>query len=207
MSESRTNKIVSQSAKEHMPEAADIVNSFMEIRSALMKLASRYLKKNHEIEDVVQEACVKALEAQSKTRIRSPKAYLFRSTKNIALKEIAKSASRLTDNLGDLSPETVLPEETSLEDQLESRERFELFCRAVRSLPLKCQRAFILRKVYGFSPKEIAEQLDISVKTVESHLTRGLIRCTEYMDNEESKHQTDVEKIDNVSLRGKGANG
>ena len=54
----------------------------------------------------------------------------------------------------------------SLERQFESRERFLMFCRAVRELPLQCRRAFILKKVYGLSQKEIADYLGISESTV-----------------------------------------
>jgi len=163
----------------------EIVGTFIKIRNSLMHCAARYLSKKRDAEDIVQEACMKVLEAQRQRPIQSPKAYLFRTTKNLALKEIAKSANRLTDALGDLPPETVIQESLSLEEELEAREKFDLFCRAVRGLPVKCQRVFVLRKVYGFTPTEIAKHLGISIKTVEAHLANGIVRCTEFMDNAE----------------------
>lgn len=155
---------------------------YTEIRSSLMRFAFRYFKHPQEIEDVVQEAFVKIVEAKHRTDIQHPKSYMFRTVRNLALKQLHKSDYRLTDTVGDFLPETVLHETPTLEHQFESRQRFELFCRAVRQLPVKCQKVYILRKVYGFSQREIAERMGISLKTVEAHLTKAIVRCTEYME-------------------------
>ena len=160
-----------------------------EIRSSLLRFASRYFKRPQEIEDVVQEAFVKVIEAQRKRQIDSPKAYLYTTTRNLALKQLDTSAYRLTDTVGDLLPDSVLLRTVNLEDEFESRQRFELFCRAIRHLPMKCQRVYILRKVYGFSQKEIAERMGIGVKTVEAHLTKAIVRCTDFMEAEEMPNE------------------
>ena len=184
MAKRKTDKIAAEKPAAEAPKGSDIAGVYTEIRLALMRFASRFLHKPQDIEDVVQEACVKALEAQNQRRIDHPKAYLYRATKNLALKQLAKSAYRLTDSVGDFDELTVIDSGQTIESEFESRQKFELFCRAVRQLPLKCRRVFILRRVYGFSLKEIAERLDISVKTVEAHLVKGVVRCTEYMDAE-----------------------
>ena len=158
-----------------------------EMRSALLRFASRYFKKPQEIEDVVQEAFVKVIEAQYQREIHSPKSYLFRTTRNLALSQLDKSSYKLTDTVGDLLPETDLTSTSTLEEQFESQQNFELFCRAVRQLPIKCQRVYILRRVYGFTHKEIAERMDISAKTVESHLTKAIVRCSDYKELEEAE--------------------
>src|SRR5690606_20794216 len=45
----------------------------------------------------------------------------------------------------------------------------------------QCRKAFVLRKVYGYSQKEIADSLGISENTVEKHIATGIKRCTGYM--------------------------
>ena len=161
---------------------------YSELRSSLMRFAFRYFKRPQDIEDVVQEAFVKVLEAQNQREIHYPKSYLYQTVKNLALKQLDKSEHRLTDTVGDLLPDTVLLKTPSTEEQFESRQKFELFCRAVRQLPIKCRRVYIMRRVYGFSQKEIAAKMEISVKTVEAHLTKAIVRCTDYMDAEESSN-------------------
>lgn len=164
-------------------EYKDMGHVYTELRSSLMRFALRFFKNPVEVEDVVQEAFVKVVEAQQTRKIKYINSYMFQTVKNLSLKQIDKSSYRLTDSLGDFSPETVLSTST-MEDQFESNQKLELFCRAVRQLPLKCQRAYILRRVYGFSHQEIAEIMKISIKTVEAHLTKAIVRCTDYMETE-----------------------
>lgn len=45
---------------------------------------------------------------------------------------------------------------------------------AVDQLPTQCQRVFVLSREKGMSNKEIATSLDISVKTVEAHISKAL---------------------------------
>lgn len=159
---------------------------YQRLRRPLMRFASRYFKKPQEIEDIVQEAFIRVIEAQDARQVDVSAAYLYRTTRNLALNSLDKMEYKLTDTVGDLLPQSVLLATPSLEEQFESRERFELFCRAIRELPLKCQRVFILRRIYGMSHKEIAGRMGISVKTVEVHLTKAIVRCTDYMDAAES---------------------
>ena len=72
-------------------------------------------------------------------------------------------------------------------DQVSAKQEFEHFCEAVRHLPLQCRRAFVLKKVYGYSQKEIAENLNISENTVEKHIAMGMSRCRQYMQQAPAK--------------------
>ena len=47
----------------------------------------------------------------------------------------------------------------------------------VAEFPAQCRRVFILRKVLGYSHKEISAAMGISVSTVEKHLARAMMRC------------------------------
>jgi len=183
---------------------SEMTRIYSEMRTSLMRFAYRYFKTPQEIEDVVQEAFVKVIEAKQTRTIEYPKSYMFQTVKNLSLNKITKSDYRLTDALEDKvgadTHESVLQVTSSMEDQFESRQRFELFCRAVRELPVKCQRVYIMRRVYGYSQKEIAEQLDISIKTVEAHLTKAITRCTDFMDEEENPGQYEHEESEQQNL-------
>ena len=43
-------------------------------------------------------------------------------------------------------------------------------------MPERCREIFVLSKVEGLSNKQIAEQLDISIKTVEAQMTTAFIK-------------------------------
>lgn len=175
---------MSKSSKQEYTSVVDVYN---EMRTSLVRFAYRYLKKPNDIEDVVQEAFVRVIHSAQKNEITHIKSYIFQTVKNLSFKQMEKAEYKLADSVGDFTEPGLLLDSQTLEQEFESRQRFELFCRAVRVLPIKCQRVYILRKVYGFSQKEIAERLDISVKTVEAHLTKAIVRCTDYMDEHENK--------------------
>ena len=150
---------------------------YCEMRPALLRFAFRFFSKPQEVEDVVQEAFIKVIEMNDRRDIEHPRSYMFQTVKNLSLKQLDKAEHRLTDTVGDFSAETVSIETASLEEQFESHQKFELFCRAVR-------RLYILRRVYGFSQKEIAERLNISLKTVEAHLGKAIVRCADFMESQ-----------------------
>ena len=162
-------------------DASRISATFQESRSSLTRFVARFMRHSPDIEDIVQETFLRSYAAELKQQIEAPKAFLFTTAKNLALKHVTKCSYRLTDYLEDPGLPEVLTDEVSLEQCVEGQERFALFCKAVQHLPLQCRRAFILRKVYGLSHKEVAEYLDISISTVEKHLAAGIMRCSEYL--------------------------
>lgn len=171
----------------------DITEAYLGIKASLTRYISRYFKRSHEAEDVVQEAYIKVFEAHRKREIQSPKAYLYQTARHIAATQLKKKSFALTDLIGDELPESDLLKTKTLEEQYESKENFEVFCRAVRSLPLKCRRAYVLCRVYQYSQKEVAQRMGISLKGVEGHLARATRRCIEFIDAErDGKHNTNT---------------
>ena len=170
-----------------------VTPAFVKNLSFLKRFLTRFLSSSQDIEDVVQESYLKALCAEQKKEITSPKAFLFRIARNEALKELQKKSRRITDYLDDLDiPESST--EISIEDSSIAKQRFGLFCESALEMPPKCRKAFLMCKVYGFSYKEIASHLDISVSGVEKHIARGLEICSNYVDKAES-----VDKVENAN--------
>ena len=133
-----------------------------------------------EVEDVVQETYVRACKASSLGELRAPRSYMLKTARNLALDHVKRAGYRLVDSLdsaGDGDRESTVPQERDTLEQVCSDEDFALFCAAVRDLPLQCRRAFVLKKVYGYTQREIAEEMQISEKTGEGHIARGITRC------------------------------
>jgi len=89
-----------------------------------------------------------------------------------------------------------LPDDTY--QRIEFEERFKLFCRSVRNLPQQCRKAYVLRKVYGLSQKEIAQYMNLSEKTVEKHLAQGLLRSNQYLGTVYREY-SNSDKVTNLS--------
>ena len=73
----------------------------------------------------------------------------------------------------------VLDENEQIDEIVNSHQELEVLVGAIQGLPDRCRQVFTLRKVYGYSQREIAVRMNISENTVEQHLTRAARRCAE----------------------------
>jgi len=169
-----------------MSNRENLSSIYMGIQRSLAKVAST-IAPPKEIEDIVQETYVRICEISNEEPINSPRSFMYRIVKNLALDYVKRAENRLSVSLDDNQNEDIqdLIEqagEDSTFNTVASKEEFELFCKAVRQLPLQCRRVFVMKKVYGYSQKEIAADLDISESTVEKHIAFGIKRCFHYMN-------------------------
>lgn len=74
--------------------------------------------------------------------------------------------------------------ETTPEDDLISKERIVRLNKAIDALPAKCKVAFKLVKEDKLKYKEVAAILDISVKTLEAHLSNAIKKLRETLISE-----------------------
>ena len=146
----------------------------------MLRVVGRIVRPD-EIEDIVQETFVHTYAAARNQKIHNPRAFMIKTARNLALNHIGRSERKLQTPIEDMEQlDNYLISET-LESQCQSAEKFLLFCRAVAELPIKCRRVFILKKVYGFSQKEVADYLGICPDTVEKHVAKGMTMTAQYM--------------------------
>ena len=171
-----------------MSEKENVRAVFMTLRRYLARAVSRIVPPR-DIEDIVQETYVRVCQVDQPEAIRHPRSFLYRTACNLALDHAKRAEFRLADSWADTSADSMddgpeLEHQRSGDDtydQVAARQEFEFFCEAVRQLPVQCRRAFVLRKVYGYSQKEIAEALSLSENTVEKHIAYGIKRCGYFM--------------------------
>jgi RNA polymerase sigma factor (sigma-70 family) len=158
-----------------------IAEVFASVRAQISRVVSRVVRPA-DIEDIVQETFVRSFEAELAQKISHPRAFLLKTAWNLALNHVDRADRRFVQSLEDLPGAEALTDGETVESQLEAQERLLIFCRAVRELPLQCRRAFLLKKVYGMSQRDIAQYLGISESTVEKHVAKGILRCWTYLD-------------------------
>ena len=156
---------------------------YMSLRGSLGREVSRIVPPK-DVEDIVQETYVRVCQFEKKGKIREPRSFLFKTARNLALDHVKRAESRLVVSADDFKePELHEPRLSADEtfDRVAADNDFCRFCEAVRHLPVQCRRAFVLKKVYGFSQREIAREMKISESTVEKHIAQGIKRCTYFM--------------------------
>ena len=139
----------------------------------LYQFSKSILKIEGEIEDVLQEVFLKIwLNRHKIQHTETFNAYIFTITKHEVLNLIR---SKLKDSkFREQLYLFAVAEEYQFQNKLEFEEIRSGIDRIVSNLPEKRQQIFILSRTNGLSNKEIAQQLDISEKTVEDHITHAI---------------------------------
>ena len=155
---------------------------FAALRGRITRLVVGILPPK-EVEDIVQETYVRVCQIENKDTIREPHSFMFRTARNLALDYLKRAETRLTSGV-DAIDEIELLNDTRLTDttyaEASSDEEFSQFCDAVRHLPQQCRRAFVLKKVYGYSLREIAADMGLQESTVRNYIIAGSKKCMQY---------------------------
>lgn len=123
--------------------------------------------------DIIQDVFIKIWENRSQLEAeRSFKSYLYKIANNRALKHFRhEKVVRKYEQAQKAQPQ---PHADSPETLLEHQELAERLQKAIRQLPEKPRTVYLMSRVEKLSYKEIAERLNISVKTVETHIGNSL---------------------------------
>ena len=143
-------------------------------------LGSRF-SSDLDLDDIIQEAYLRVFKAHQLKEIKTPKAFLFATARNIALNMIRASnvrGDRWVNRVEDLD---LLDAGEDIVETVARNQELETLTVAIQSLPKSCRRIFTLCKVYGMTPKEIAEELGLSLPTVYTQLAIGVDKCSDYM--------------------------
>ncbi len=146
----------------------DFEKNFRRLYLPLGMYALRLCGNTAQAEDIVQEAFMKLwAKIEEGLEISDFKAYAYGAVRNEALHWLRDSGRReeAVDSLPEVS-----------DDQIDTSERDAALWRAIEALPERCRRVFLLSKRDGLSHAEIADEMGISVKTVENQITKAYSR-------------------------------
>ncbi|WP_299550584.1 RNA polymerase sigma-70 factor [Seonamhaeicola sp.] len=123
-------------------------------------------------EDIVQEVLLKLWERRRKLNIHtSLKAYLYKSVYYLYISHYRlkmKTNNQLEELRLNVVNDIIEKDDDFIEQKLIKLRT------AIEALPPKRKEVFLLSKIQGYKYREIAEALDISVNTVEVHISRSL---------------------------------
>lgn len=132
---------------------------------------------NHEsAEEVVSDVFINIWNKRNKlNEIKNLHLYLYISTKNLSINKLEKQNRERTFSLD----ETIVEFKSIYfdpEQLMITAEMFRMVQNAVLGLPPRCQLIFKLIREDGLSYREVAELLQLSVKTIENQMTIALKR-------------------------------
>ncbi len=138
----------------------------------LCNFAYLFLREETLAEEIVSDVFMRIwLKREQTDKISNVKAYLYKSVKNAVVSHFRKNAVNFArDEREDahyilhITPETLLIRE----------ELRELIDNVIDSMPKQAGLVFRMHKIDGMSYREIADVLELSLKTVENHMGRAL---------------------------------
>lgn len=153
---------------------------FKEYYNPLCNFAISITSDRKMAQDVVQDVFTKLWDKRNELVINSnEKSYLFQAVKHRAFELLRKRQSEVKINVSGF--EASYDHERELEDQANKFMLKEFLFNSIRQLPPKCQEVFVLNKVNGLTYSEIADDLNISVKTVENQIGKAYRKLRELM--------------------------
>ena len=122
-------------------------------------------------EDIVQNVFVNIWRIRLKLKDDfAVKSYLYRSVYNEFLNQERNKIHAVPLDKKNIEALNSILEE---EDEKSLEKLMILVKREIENLPPKCKRTFLLSKQEGLTNIEIAEYLNVSIKSVEAHITKA----------------------------------
>jgi RNA polymerase sigma-70 factor (ECF subfamily) len=142
--------------------------------AALLRYLSRVWPHHDEIHDLRQDIYIRIYESAQKSRPAAPRAFIFATARNLITDRIRRARVVSIEAIGDPDALNVLIDEASPERRLSAWQELQRLTSALNSLPPRCREVVWLRKVDELSSKEVADELGVSVRTVEGQILKGM---------------------------------
>jgi RNA polymerase sigma-70 factor (ECF subfamily) len=135
-----------------------------------------------EANDLVQEAFSRLLGSPSGPSLRNPGAFLNRIVRNLLIDRGRRIAVRPPfTSLGIETDLAMAPDQGRAVELAQMRQRYR---QIIEALPPRTREVFLLHRVDELGYREIAERLDISIRTVEWHIAQAIYRIGKELDRE-----------------------
>ena len=170
----KNKKIMMQNDKNTIAEFERIYLSFY---PRLKRFAREYVIREADAENIVQDVFLDLWERKvfvsSSVNLAS---YLFTTLKNKCIdflrhRMVMQNAANKMQEEYELALQMKFQSLEALDEHIFSTTDIEtVIANAIQSLPEKCRQIFVMNKIEGKKQKTIAEELDISIHTVESQM-------------------------------------
>lgn len=165
---------------------------FKQHYTKLCNAANQITNDKEQAEDIVQDVFIKIWENRANIQIKiSSFSYLYRSVINACYNEVKrkKVINLKHSNETDLNN---LSFSHNIEENMDFSHLQNTIQKSIEKLPPKCKTIFILSRFENYKYKEIAEMLDISIKTVEAQMGIAINRLNTELKPILAKHFPDL---------------
>lgn len=142
--------------------------------------------------DLAQEAYVRIYASHpEQAQIHKPRNLLYKVAHNLVIDHYRQQQVRAevidayADADADLLNQSIGPASQEPDAVLSSKERLACLEATLAALPPRPREAFVLYKIDGLSRAQVAAQMGIGVRTVETHLEAAMAACSKALHQAE----------------------
>ncbi|ETN94355.1 RNA polymerase sigma-70 factor [Zhouia amylolytica] len=147
-------------------------------QNKLMCIAKSYISNKEDAEEIVQDVFIKIWNNKSNISIKNNlNGYLFTCTKNLCLDYLKKKKRKINREGRVLQLEAVVNYNALADEgysELIEQELNIQIEKAIEQLPERCKLIFSKSRFEGMKYREISDELNISIKTVEHQIGKAL---------------------------------
>jgi RNA polymerase sigma factor (sigma-70 family) len=160
------------------------VREILPLEAELMQFLQRNWRNASDIDDLCQDIYVRVYESAHRAIPKSAKAFAFTVARNLLIDRIRNAQIVPIETIADLETLNVASEQPAADRRVMARQELRRLQSALDQMPPRCREAVILKKVKGLSVREVAEQMGITVKTVDRHLSDGACFLADFIYGE-----------------------
>lgn len=160
-----------------------LMTSFATLRPRIEALTRGRVGCSATAEDIVQDTWIRLSKVRNDETIDNHASFAMRAAKNAAIGHFRKQKRRseIDAEVNELLWQSV--DEISPERVVMGRDMLRAVDAALKTMPEKSRRIFLMNRLGGISHREIARQLGISDEAVYYHIRRVVERLAEFRDN------------------------
>lgn len=148
-------------------------NIYIKYYGPLCAFVYKYIHDTKIVEDIVQDVFCQLIEKNEDLHKETIGSFLYQSTHNRAINYLRSAHNRQDpiDSL-DLYVDSLIVRQA--DEDYDYHRLLILFHKALMILPPKTRKVFLLSRKRNMSNKEIAAHLNVSLKSVEKHISKAL---------------------------------
>ncbi|ROM92564.1 RNA polymerase sigma factor [Pseudomonas brassicacearum] len=158
---------------------------FLAQRVSLLRTLERMVNNHSTAEDLLQETYLRVARALSERAIDHLEPFVFQTARNLALDHLRARRIQSRTMLEDVPlnvVQSIAAPLSSAEDAAHAEQLLERLNISLNQLTPRQQQIFILSRLHGHSYLEIAEQLSVSLSTVQKDLKLIMAICVGVAD-------------------------
>ena len=169
-----------------MKYLSPLLQALEEHESALRTFIRTRVRCPHTAADLFQQMAEKLLRQNNPSQVENPRAYLYQTARNELISHYRGTHTREEYEQA-YAGEQEAADGVSIEDAVIARKRLEHLNQALNELPPLTRRVFWLYRIEHLRQKDIAEELGVSLSSVEKHLALAMKHCRQRLRDSQSQ--------------------